>query len=252
MLRVTLIASLFLLAAPATAQVAATPDQLAATPLLTLQISEQLRSPPDEATLTVGSRASRPTAKAAMATTRADILRLVALIKANGILARDIQTEGINLNADYRYDQVDGRGRQTLTGYTASTSVRVKTRDIDHIPDLLDKLTAAGADSVYGPSFSIGDPASLRLEARHRAMARGLVEARDYARSAGFRDVELLSVQEGVSYRATDIVVTGSMIRNAAPPPPPPPPPAAAERGDISPGQIDTGVTLTLLYRMVR
>jgi hypothetical protein len=61
--------------------------------------------------------------------------------------------------------------------------------------------------------------------------------------------VQLLSVEEGVSYRASDIVVTGSRIG-----PPPPPPPAAPERGggSIEPGQIETGVTLTLQYRMER
>jgi len=82
-------------------------------------------------------------------------------------------------------------------------------------------------------------------------MARGLAEANEYARNAGFSRVSLLTVQESVSYRSSDIVVTGSRIQSVAPPPPPPPP--APERdGSIAPGQIETGVTLTLQYRMER
>jgi len=114
---------------------------------------------------------------------------------------------------------------------------------------LLDTLTAAGATNIYGPSFGIADPAPLRAEARKRAMARGEAEATEYARNAGFSRVRLLSVQEGVSYRSADIVVTGSRISPMAAPPPPPPVP---ERGSIEPGQIETGVTLTLQYRMER
>ena len=82
------------------------------------------------------------------------------------------------------------------------------------------------------------------------AMARGEAEASEYARNAGFSRVRLLSVQEGVSYRSADIVLSGSRIAPMAAPPPPPPP---VERGgSIEPGQIETGVTLTLQYRMER
>ena len=83
---------------------------------------------------------------------------------------------------------------------------------------------------------------------------RGAAEATEYARNNGYARVRLLSVEEGVSYRGTDIVVTGSRISqlNAAPPPPPAP---MAERGGdgiVAPGQIETAVTLNLLYRMER
>jgi hypothetical protein len=82
-------------------------------------------------------------------------------------------------------------------------------------------------------------------------MARGEAEASEYARNAGFRGVQLLSVLEGVSYRATDITIgERDMLPVAAAPPPPPPPPPPG--GGISPGLIETGVTLTLNYRMVR
>jgi uncharacterized protein YggE len=146
-----------------------------------------------------------------------------------------------------------GRGRQTLIGYVAGNSIQIKTRDIDGLTKLLDMLTTAGADTVYGPNFGISDPAPLRREARVRAMARGAAEASEYARNNGYTSVRLLSVEEGTSYRGTDIIVTGSRIMNAsAPPPPPPPAPERGGDGIVAPGQLETGVALNLLYRMER
>lgn len=234
-------------AAPAAAQHGASLNELATTPVVTVRIGENLRTPPDEATITVGTQAKGSTASAALEANKARTERMVAAIRAAGIASKDIQTQGVSLNPDYRYETVNGRGEQRFVGYQANNSVQVKTREIDKLSSLLDKLTAAGADQIYGPNFSIGDPLPLRREARKRAMVRGEAEAMEYAANAGFARVRLLSVEEGVSYRSGDIVVTGSRI---GAPPPPPPPPMPERGGGIEPGRIETGVTLTLVYRM--
>ena len=228
--------------------------EMANTPLVRVNISESLRTPPDEASITVGTQAKASTATEAVAANKAKTEKLLAAIRAAGIRERDMQTQGIQLQPDYRWDnEPGGRGHQTLVGYIASNSVQVKTRDIDKLTSLLDSLTTAGADTVYGPNFAISDPAPLRKEARIRAMARGQEEATEFARNNGYTSVRLLWVEEGVSYRGTDIVVTGSRIMNASAPPPPPPPPAPERDGGIvAPGQLETGVTLNLLYRMER
>jgi uncharacterized protein len=247
-------AALLLAAAPisALAQIPSSIDEMARTPLVRVNISETLRTPPDEASLTVGTQAKAPTATAAVAANKVKTEKLLAAIRGAGIRERDIQTQGIQLQPDYRWDaEPGGRGRQTLIGYIAGNSVQIKTRNIDALTSLLDTLTTAGADSVYGPNFGISDPAPLRREARVRAMARGQSEATEYARNNGFTSVRLLSVEEGTSYRGTDIIVTGSRISNASAPPPPPPP--MPERGGdsiVAPGQLETGVSLNLLYRM--
>jgi len=227
-------------------------DQLAATPVVVVHISEQLRSPPDEATITAGTEAKAPTASAALAASKDKTEHLVTAIRAAGIPAKDVQTEGLSIGADYEFETVEGRGHQRLAGYVARNSVRIKTRQIDRLASLLDALTAAGASNIYGPNFSIADPAPLRAEARKRAMTRGEAEASEYAHNAGFARVRLLRVEEGTSFRAEDVIVTGSRVAMSAPPPPPPPPPGAAERDSIEPGQIETGVQLTLEYRMER
>lgn len=230
-------------------------SEMAATPLVRVNIAESLRTPPDEATLTVGTQTKEATATAAVAANKVKTERLLATIRRAGIRERDIQTQGIQLQPDYRWDsEPGGRGRQTLIGYIASNSVQIKTRDIDGLTKLLDALTTAGADTVYGPNFAISDPAPLRREARVRAMARGIAEATEFARNNGFTSVRLLSVEEGTSYRGSDIVVTGSRVVNASAPPPPAPPPPVAERdgGIVAPGQQEVQVSLSLLYRMER
>ena len=229
-------------------------SEMAATPLVRVNIAETLKTPPDEASMTVGTQAKASTATEAVAANKTKTEKLLATIRKAGIRERDIQTQGIQLQPDYRWDnEPNGRGRQTLIGYIASNSVQIKTRNIDTLTSLLDALTTAGADTVYGPNFAIADPAPMRREARVRAMARGQAEALEYARSNGYSSVRLLSVEEGVSYRGTEVIVTGSRVSNASAPPPPPPPPAPQRDGGVvAPGQLETGVSLNLLYRMER
>jgi uncharacterized protein YggE len=232
--------------------------EMANTPLIRVNIAESLRSPPNEAAITVGTQAKASTATAAVAANKVKTEKLLAAIRAAGIRERDIQTQGISLQQDYRWDrEPTGKSRQTLIGYLANNSVQIKMHDIDKLTSLLDALTAAGADSVYGPTFAISDTALLKREARIRAMARGQTEATEYARNNGYKSVRLLSVEEGTSYRSTDTIVTASGLQYATmPPPPPPPPPGGAERdsggGIVAPGQLETAVTVNLLYRMER
>jgi len=253
--KIAALAAVTLQPAMALAQQAPTASisEMASTPLVRVNIAESLRTPPDEASMTVGTQAKAATAKQAVALSKAKTEKLLATIRAAGIRERDIQTQGIQLQPDYRWDTVPGgQGRQTLVGYIAGNSVQIKTRDIDKLTSLLDVLTTAGADSVYGPNFGISDPAPLRKEARVRAMARGQAEATEYARNNGFNSVRLLSVEEGTSYRGTDVVVTGTRISPMAPPPPPPPPAPERGGGIVAPGQLETSVSLNLLYRMER
>lgn len=235
----------------------ATIAEMATTPLVRVNIAESLRTPPDEATITVATQAKAPTATAAVAANKAKTEKLLAAIRAANIRERDTQTQGIQLQPDYRWDPPSpgGQGRQTLIGYIASNSVQIKTRNIEKLTSLLDALTAAGADSVYGPSFGISDTAPLKREARVRAMKRGETEATEYARNNGYSSVRLLSVEEGTSYRGTDVLLSASGVSNLPPPPPPPPPAAVGERGGgdiVAPGQLETAVSLNLLYRMER
>lgn len=236
----------------------ATVAEMANTPLVRVNIAESLRTPPDQATLSVGTQSKASTATAAVAANKAKTEKLLAAIRAAGIRERDIQTQGIQLQPDYRWDPptVGGQGQRRLIGYLVNNSVQIKTGNIDKLTSLLDTLTAAGADSVYGPRFGISDTAPLKREARIRAMKRGEAEATEYARNNGYKSVRLLAVEEGTSYRGTDVLLSGSDLSNVPPLPPPPPPSAAAgERGGsdiVAPGQLETAVSLNLLYRMER
>lgn len=240
--------------APAAAQIIkAAPAELAANPVISLAISEQLKSAPDQATLSVSTEGRDLKATSALAENKLKTEALLAAIRRAGIGDKDVQTQGISLSADYEYQQSGGRSQRVFQGYVARNTVRIKTRNLERLTGLLDTLTAAGATGIDGPYFEIADPLPIRARARTQALARGLAEATDYARSAGFTRVSLLTVQEGISYRSSDIVVSGSRLQSdASAPPPPPPPPPMAPGGAIAPGQIETGVTLSLQYRMER
>ena len=214
-------------------------------PVIELSVFEQIEVEPDMATISTGVQTDADTAVEALRRNSAEMERLVALIRALGIPARDIQTASINLNPRYDYNN---RGDQPprFLGYQASNQVTVKLRDLDRVGEVLDAMVEAGATNINGPQFSIEDDEAAKAQARSNALERGRAQAEEYARLAGYTGVRLLQVAEairGSGGMENDVVtVSGARMRMAPPAPPPP----------VAPGVVATGVGIALTYEMTR
>jgi uncharacterized protein YggE len=212
---------------------------VAQNPVVELSVYEEVEAKPDTVTISAGVLTDAPTAVAAMRQNSAEMERVIARIKAAGIAERDIQTTGLNLNARFEYER-DGE-RQVFRGYRAINTVSVRFRDVRSVGPILDALVAAGANNINGPSFSIENDEAFKATARRNALQRAQRQALEYARAAGYANVRLLQVSEGIEGRTRPeseaIIVTGSRVGGAPP---------------VEPGVIGTGVTIAVTYEMVR
>lgn len=86
------------------------------------------------------------------------------------ILGSDITTTSYTL-----YPDTDIKGK--ITGYTASNSVRIKLKDIAKLGPVIDKISAAGVDTINNISFSV----SNRELYRNRLLAQAVENARQQA-----------------------------------------------------------------------
>ena len=216
---------------------AAADIQLAVTgPVVEVTVTETVKADPDLATLSAGVTNLAPTAVEAMRQNSTAMNAVVDRIEALGIAREDIQTTGINLNPEYVYDQQTNR--QNFTGYRASNRVQVTMRSIDKTGDVLDALIVAGANDVSGISWSIDDPSAAQEQARQAAFATARARAEGYARLAGMRGVRLLEVNESVM---SGPPIMFDMPQAVA---------ARAESAPVRPGQVQTGVTITVKYEM--
>lgn len=213
----------------------------ATNPVVELGVFEQVKVEPDVATISAGVETNAPTASEALRQNSAEMQRVVDLVKKLGIEPRDIQTARISLNPQYDYDGQSGRA--VFRGYQASNQISVNLRDIKRTGEVLDALVSAGATNVYGPNFTISDDTAAKAEARRRAMARGLAQAKEYARAAGYADVRLLQVSENIMVEAAPME-RGMAYKAVAE--------AAADVAPIEPGMVEAGVSIQLTYEMVR
>jgi uncharacterized protein len=87
-------------------------------------------------------------------------------------------------------------GTPQLAGYRVSNQVQVKIRDLEKVADVLDRMIAAGANTVGNVEFSVADPSKLLDEARTAAFADARRKAELYARAAGAQVGRAVSVVE--------------------------------------------------------
>ena len=209
-------------------------------PVVELAVSEVVKARPDLATIGSGVTTQAQTAVEAMRLNAAAMDKVVQRIKALGIAADDIQTTGIDLGAQFDYDQE--QRRQVFRGYQASNRVSVILRKVSDTGRVLDALVAAGATDISGPSFSIDDDTAPRAQARKAALDKAKAQAEDYAKWVGYSGVRLLQVSELVNpgrpmpfMEKADVMVTGSRV--ASP---------------VEPGLVGTSVTVNVTYELTR
>ncbi len=217
-------------AATAAPQVAINP----AGPVVELSVYESVESVPDRVTIGAGVTTTAPTATGAMRQNAAEMTRVIERIKALGVPEKNIQTTGISLAAQYDYTE----GRAVFRGYQAGNRVSVILGKVEETGRVLDALVEVGATDLSGPEFSIADDTAAKEAARQSAVARGEAQAKAYARMLGYSGVRVLSVSEAIEGRLP-VFAASKVMAEAAP-----------TSTLVLPGQVSTGVTVTITYEL--
>ncbi|CCW17112.1 protein of unknown function DUF541 [Sphingobium indicum BiD32] len=212
-------------------------------PVVTLNVTESVEGSPDIATVGTGVQTRAPTAQAAMQDNAVKTERLIAALAKAGIAKKDIQTSGINLSAQYDYNNREGEpAGPRFIGYEASNQLSVKLRDIRKVGTLLDAMVTAGATNINGPSFAINNPAPMLAQARGAALKSAKAQADFYAQAAGYRAARLLSIAESNSGGQPPMPMMKSTRFVAD----------SAAATPVEPGHVSASVTLTVQYALER
>jgi len=189
---------------------------------------------PDTAEMSFGVTTMSPNAKSALDEASKSAEQIASAVKKQGIAGEDIQTQDVSV-----YPQtVEQGGKQVITGYQASLSVRVKVRDISKLGEIISAANAAGANNVSGPTFTIDDPAPARAKAIDEAVADARKGAEAMAKAAG------KSVGEVLSMSSSDVrLVPGPMYGTADMA-------GAAKSVPIEPGQLDITASVVVVFEL--
>lgn len=153
----------------------------------------EVKARPDTATIQIGIDTEAANAKDALAQNNTQAQALQQKLAELKIDTKDIQTSNFSISPTYGND-----GRQ-VTGYRVSNVVTVTIRNLDSAGTLLDQVVQAGANNIYGISFSVADTQKLMEQARQAAMADAKARATQLATAGGAAVGDVLIISENVS-----------------------------------------------------
>lgn len=197
----------------------------------------RLYADPDMAQIVIGVESRAPTAKEAASKNSGDMSEVMAVLKEMGVAEEDIQTVDYSIRAEMYYPEKE---EPKVIGYVVTNAVQVKMRDLNLVGDLLDRVTEAGANNIYGITFTIEDPRPFQEQAREKAVADARKKAQQLADLADIRLGDLISISE--------YIMGGPVyVERAAP--------AEGIGGggpSISPGQLEIVVQVGMSYEIVQ
>jgi uncharacterized protein YggE len=142
---------------------------------------------------------------------------VIGQIKSMGVADKDIQTT--NYSVQPLTDQPKQGTAPKITGYRIDNQVNITVRKIDDLGKILDAAVAAGANTIYGVSFSIDDPAPYQQQARAAAVKDAMDKASQLAKAGGVTLGKIVSISEGtVSPRTVFAAAAPSLAGGGAVP----------------------------------
>ncbi|MFO1208530.1 MAG: SIMPL domain-containing protein [Amaricoccus sp.] len=157
--------------------------------------SAQVETVPDLATVTAGVETQGASAAEALGANSAAMTAVLKALDGAKVERKDVQTSQLTINPVY--DNPDDGSPSKVTGYQASNMVTVRVRDVAALGGIVDAVTAAGANRLYGIGFDVADPKPALDEARRQAVADAQHKAELFAAAAGVKLGALLSLSEG-------------------------------------------------------
>ncbi len=187
---------------------------------------------PDQAQIDVGVVTEAKNAQAA-ATENAEKLDAV-LAELRKLLGpgADIKSTSYLLTPMYHYPKEGGT--PTITGYSATNVLQVKTNDLTQVGKIIDMATQSSANRIQSLQFTLKDEQAVYIQALREAVAKARAKGEAIASALGLKIVRVLSVEEGGPL-SRPVYAEGMQARAAAP-----------VQTPVEPGTIEVRARVTL------
>jgi uncharacterized protein YggE len=166
-----------------------------------------VRATPDRASISAGVETRAATAQAALAANADEMNDVLAALRAAG--GKDVTTSSVSLSSQ---QTPDGKPN----GFVAS-NVATAEFTLGQVGKAIDAAVAAGANTVYGPSFSFSNPEALYLKALDGAVANAKSHADRLAAAAGRTLGPVVSMSEGSSSPAPMYAKAAGAVADSTP-----------------------------------
>lgn len=159
--------------------------------------------------------------------------RVLSVLRRAGVSDRDLRTVRFSVDLERAPEP---RPAGPIVGYRVVHLVEVRFRNLDAVGPALDQAIAAGANSVGGIAFTVGEPAPLEAKARAQAVASARREAEQLAQSAGVRLGPVLEISEPEAQPLPPIPMRAALTAEAAVP--------------VQPGTIEFHQTVRMVFAL--
>lgn len=163
---------------------------------MTISATGMAAGRPDLATINVGVITQGETAEEALKQNNQKMTALIASLEKAGLKKKDIQTSRFDVQPQYAKSVASYNSRGKISGYQVTNQVSVTVRDLERLGIILDQVTKAGANQIYGIGFGFSDPQPLLDKAGQEAIKEARRKALLYAEAAGVQLGKVLALNE--------------------------------------------------------
>ena len=192
---------------------------------------------PDIATASIGVQTRDADAVKATGANTTKMTAIITALKAQGIQEKDIQTTNFSVSAQQDVD-ANGQPKGTLT-FNVDNTVSITIRDLTKVGAVLSASVDAGANTIYGVSYSVADQAALEAQARDKAMADAKARAAQLAKDAGTTLDGPMTISESINSGPVPYYAARAPMAEQASAPVP-----------VQAGQISVQIQVSVTYQM--
>ena len=149
----------------------------------------------DTATLRIGVSTVRDTVAEAQSENNEIMQRVIAAILGQNVAQEDVVTSDFSVYTERDYSDASAPVR-----YHVDNTLYVTVRALDTVGDVIDAATAAGANQMYGLTFSSSGETAAYEKALRRAYEDAAAKAALLAEAAGQTLGEVVSINASNSY----------------------------------------------------
>jgi uncharacterized protein YggE len=194
---------------------------------------------PDLAVVTIGVVSEGLTPAAVRDSNNQKMNRIIAFVKQQQIVEKDIQTTNFYFSPKYNYNN----GQSILAGYQANQTITVKVRNINKSQDQLESIVTgvvtAGANQIQGINLGFSDPDKIKQTARKQAIDAARQKAEGLTRDAGIRLGRIINIEESSGNMPTPYPRMMALEAKGA-----------AVSADIQPGSQELEENITLVFEL--